>query len=888
MLKTCVRMTVLVCLAVVASASAAGAQTPPAPPATGSLIVTVVDQTGAVLPSASVTISSQEAATKAAAASPVTATSAGVARFESLAAGRYTLQVEFPGFETATVRDVRVRAGENKRSVTLRLKKVEEEVTVGRDGKTSGLDPRGNAFSTVLTREMIEALPDDPEEMEAVLKAMAPPGAQFRVDGFTGGRMPPKSQIRSIRLPRLDAFAAQNHGGMQGMMFIDIMTQPGAGPLRGSIDGSFQDDALNARNPFTVTKGDEQVRQYGMSLSGTIRPNKTSFSLNAGGTSQYVSPNLLAQLPDGSTISEALRVPSESVNFNGRFDHALNAEHAIRVSFDRNSRDSRNQGVGGFNLMSRAYRSKSDTNTLRFSESGPMGRRMFTESRLQVIWGSSNSQSAIEDTTLRVLDGFTSGGAQMRGGQNRFDLEAATDLDYVKGAHSWRTGVLVEGGRYRSDDIANYLGTYTFASLDDYRAGRPSNFTRRIGDPNITYSRWQAGLYLQDDWRVSRSLMLSAGMRAGFQTLTDDQFNLSPRVNLGWSPLRSGKLTLRAGYGYFYDWINGDLYKQTLLVDGVRQRELNVINPSYPELPTVGLTSVTNKYLWSDDLTLPASHRLNVGADRQLSANMRMNVGYTYGWGIGLLRGRNLNAPVNGVRPDSAFANVVSLVPDAETKSHAINVGWNLTLMEWKRAFFFANYTWAKNDTNTTGAFSLPANGDNLDTEWGPSGGDIRHRASFSMNMTPMTNLSVSVNARAQSGSPYNITTGRDDNRDGLFSDRPAGTSRNSARTAAQWDLGGRVSYAWGFGTRGGSTGGGPGGATVVMGGGGGGGAMAAGFGGGAADKRFRIEVYASAQNVLNRANYIGYSGVLTSKFFGQPTSVLNPRKVQVGIRFGF
>lgn len=885
MLKTASRMTVLVCLVALAASPAFGQA--PTPAAVGNLVVTVTDQTGAVLPAATVTVTGQEPATQLSTVAPAAATSTGIARFEGLPVGRYSLLVEFPGFESTTVRDVRVRAGDNRRSVTLRLKKVEEEVTVGRDGKSSGLDPRGNAFSTVLTREMIEALPDDPDEMEAVLKAMAPPGAQFRVDGFTGGRMPAKSQIRSIRLPRMDAFAAQNHGGMNGMMFIDIMTQPGAGPLRGSIDGSFQDDALNARNPFTPVKGDEQVRQYGMALSGTIRPNKTSFSMNAGGTTQYTSPNLLAVLPDGSTISDSLRMPSDSVNFNGRLDHAINGEHAIRASFDRHSRDTRNQGVGGFNLMDRAFRSKSETNTLRLSENGPLGRRMFWESRLQLAWGSSSNASAIEAPTMRVLDSFTSGGAQMRGGQNRFDVEAASDLDYVRGPHSWRVGGLIEGGRYRSDDISNYLGTYTFASLDDYRAGKPSGYTRRTGDPNITYSRWQAALYVQDDWRMTRSFMMSAGVRAGFQTLTSDQFNLSPRVNVGWSPRRDGKLTLRAGYGYFYDWVAGDLYKQTLQVDGVRQREINVVNPSYPELPTDGASSATNKYLWSDDLTLPTSHRFNVGADRQITTNMRFNVGYTYGWGRGLLRGRNLNAPIDGVRPDALFANVVSLVPDAEAKTHSVNVGWNLTMFEWKRSFFFANYTWSKSDTNTTGAFSLPANGDNLDTEWGPSGGDARHRASFSMNMSPITNLSVSLNARGQSGSPYNITTGRDDNRDGLFNDRPSGTSRNSARTDVQWDLGGRVSYAWGFGTRGQSGGGGGGGATVVH-GVGGGGAMAAGFGGGAADKRFRIEVYLSGQNLINRANYVGYSGVETSPFFGKPTSVMNPRRVQMGVRFGF
>ena len=43
-----------------------------------------------------------------------------------------------------------------------------------------------------------------------------------------------------------------------------------------------------------------------------------------------------------------------------------------------------------------------------------------------------------------------------------------------------------------------------------------------------------------------------------------------------------------------------------------------------------------------------------------------------------------------------------------------------------------------------------------------------------------------------------------------------------------------------------------------------------------------------AAQNVTNRYNYIGYSGVITSQFFGKPTNVLNPRKIELGMRFGF
>jgi hypothetical protein len=108
--------------------------------------------------------------------------------------------------------------------------------------------------------------------------------------------------------------------------------------------------------------------------------------------------------------------------------------------------------------------------------------------------------------------------------------------------------------------------------------------------------------------------------------------------------------------------------------------------------------------------------------------------------------------------------------------------------------------------------------------------------------------------------------------------------ARNSALASAQWDLGARVTYSIGFGTKP-QAAAGPGGVMIVMGGGGG---MAGGFGPGAANKRFQLQFYLAAQNVTNHYNYIGYSGVITSQFFGQPTNVLNPRKIELGMRFGF
>jgi hypothetical protein len=214
-----------------------------------------------------------------------------------------------------------------------------------------------------------------------------------------------------------------------------------------------------------------------------------------------------------------------------------------------------------------------------------------------------------------------------------------------------------------------------------------------------------------------------------------------------------------------------------------------------------------------------------------------------------------------------------------------VTLMYSFVRMDWKRTFFNVNYTWGTSETNTTGGFAIPANRDNLASEWGPGPGDIRHRLGASFSMQPVRNMTMGANLRASSGMPFNVTTGRDDNSDGVFNDRPPGTTRNSARGGAQVDLGGRLSYAWGFGTP--RQAAGPGG-TAVMIRAGEGGSLAPGFGGGAEDKRYRLEVYISGQNLLNRVNFTAYSFVMTSPFFGQPVAAAQPRRLQVGVRFGF
>jgi hypothetical protein len=860
--------------------SRAQAQTRPA-----RLIVNVADQTGAVLPGATVTVTAEDGK-----ALPDAMTGAdGTATVTGIATGRYRVTVQFPGFETGRIADVRVRAGDNRQNVVLQLEKLQDEVTVEQDKRSAAADPRGPTFGSALTREQIDALSDDPEEAKRQLQDLVGGNAVVRVDSFEGAQLPPKSQIRSIRVSR-DAFAAEFH--QAGGIYVDIVTQPGGGPVRGGVQYRLRDGSLSGRSPLTPTKGPERTQDYQTTLSGTLVKNKVGFSVSFNGTSQFTTPLLNAALTSG-TRSEALsvRTPTTYTNGSGSLDWAVTRDQIIRLGYAQNENSTNNLGIGLYDLPERAYSTNSRLHQFRVQEVGPLGRRLFMNHRLYVVRQESRSRSALEAPTIRVQDAFTSGGQQQSGGRTLTDVNQSSDIDYVRGVHSVRFGHVTDLTRYDSNAFSNYLGTYTFASLEDYEAGKPLSYTRRIGNPQIEYVNVTTGLYLQDDIRVRPGLTLSPGVRYEAQTHLSDYNNFGPRFGVTWAPLKSGKTTLRASAGIFYDWLSTGTYEQTLRVDGVRQREINIPDPSYPDPGTEGFVPPVNKYLLGNGLRAPRTVRFSGGIDQAVTRLDRVSVTYSHMTGSNLFRGNNLNAAVDGVLPDPDFINIVEVVADARSRQDTISfnfdgglaqvppiVGKSAPLLDWRRTRFFLNYTlgWQRNDTD--GDFSL-APGPQAE-EWAYANFDVRHRGSAGINTQVLRGWTTTLNLNASSGQPYTVRTGTDDNGDLVFNDRPAGVPRNTERQPGQWTLSMSSSYSIPFGRR----------ATPPPPG------IAISISGNSAptiqtvniDWRYRLTVFVQAQNLTNRANYIGYSGVMNSRFFGKPTSVASTRKIDMGITLSF
>jgi hypothetical protein len=653
---------------------------------------------------------------------------------------------------------------------------------------------------------------------------------------------------------------------------VEIITQPGIGPIRGGFNSNVRAGSLSARNPFAPEVGADHNEREGLNVGGSLKQNKSSFSVGFNHSLQYASPQLYTINPAGGTQAQTLklRAPTEQYNLSLFMDYAVTRDQTLRFGYYDNSTVRRNVGVGDYDYLERAYTAKNGLRYYRIQQAGPLGRRIFVNNRLFVGQFRNQNASAVEAPTIRVLDGFTSGGAQQRGSSYQAAFQEASDLDYIRGKHSWRTGVFLQGIRPKSSLESNYLGTFTFPDAAAFAAGTPSLYTRSIGNPYVKYFELEVGAYIQDDIRVSKGLTVSPGVRYTTQNIARWPVAWEPRFGFTWAPTPGGKTTLRGSAGIFHNFIAPSAFEQTLRLDGVHERELIIQNPSYPDPGSNGVVPATNKYVLGDT-SLPQNVRYSAGIDQNFSPQFRVNALYNYIHQTRMPRGENLNPLVNGVRPDPAFANIIETVTDATLLRHELYVNATFSLAppgpatnrprwNWRRVSGTGSYQWIRARRNAVGPFDVPPTG-NIKDDWGNGPGDLPFWASLNVNSTQLRNLNVGISWQGNSGYPYMETTGVDNNGDGILNDRPAGVGLWSLRGTAQSTVSSRIAYTLTPGKPAGTPN---------------------------ADIRYRMVLFMNVNNVTNHSNYGGFSGTMTSPFFMQPRSVNNPRRIDFGMNVNF
>jgi hypothetical protein len=788
----------------------------------------VADESGAVIPGAQVSLIDARGKQRNAVAG-----SSGEFVIPNVMPGTYTLRVSFKGFDTYVNTDLEVTASSSAPlKITLKVQPVSAETEVTANGAGVSVEPDQNMNVTVLDEDFIQTLPDNEDDLRDFLQALAGPaagganggqgGAQIYVDGFEGGRLPPRDAILQIRINQNPFSAEFAHPGISR---IDIITKPGSDQWHGGGTFSLRNSALDARNAFAIEKPELDQQRYTFLLSGPIVPQKASFFANFERRQLDGSGVVNAVTLDGPFVAN-VPAPTHSTFFGLRTDYFLNPKNTLNVSYNYHASESDNQEFGvrfggnfggssgsQFTLPERGSDATNTNHTLQISETYLINANLIHESRLRYQHEVSTATADTQGVAINVLDSFNGGGSPCCPSKTRLDqLDWQDYLTWTHKKHTIKGGFQLEYDNDRNLAATNFNGTYTFSSLVQYSnvingievpldptdpnsplvAARPTQFTINRGDPLVRYNQYEAAWFVQDDFRLRPNLTLSFGLRHEFQSHLQDKINFAPRFGIAWSPFADRKTTIRLGGGIFFARLTSSLYEDTLRYNGTTVQSIVIRNPLYPD-PFAGtpLVDPGNTMIRTLEPNLEAPYVINFmgSIEHQLPRGFLISASYIFTRGVHQLRSRNINAPLPDslLRPDPGEGNVYQIESSASSLYEGLMVHID---RRFGRSFtLFSNYTLSHTMNDSDGPLSLPEDNYNLRSEWGPASTERRNYLFLGGSVSLPHGLRLTPFVVASSGGPFNITTGFDDNLDTVINDRPAGIDRNSSLPASLYPL---------------------------------------------------------------------------------------------------
>ena len=808
----------------------------------GSLRGQVTDPSGAAVAGATVAVLPAEGTS-----STATTNRDGIFEVKPLAPGKYTVQVFAPGFAQFSVKDVAIAAGSPMvLNVHLAIQEQQERVIVS--DSTTQLDTSGgsNANSLTLKGKDLEALSDDPDELQDELTALAGPsagpnGGQIYIDGFTAGQLPPKSSIREIRLNQ-NPFSAEYD--KLGYGRIEILTKPGTDKFHGQLLINGNDSAFNSRNPFegdAVQPGYHSVL-YSGNIGGPIS-KKASFFFNLDRRNldeiSIVSAPALDANFNPVQFTDAVPNPRTRTNLTPRVDYQLSSSNTLTARYQYFRENEINNGVSQFSLPTQGFNELNTEHTLQISDTKTLNERTINETRFQYVRSSSSEAVLNTAPTVNVGGAFTGGGnyqGNLLQTTNGYEIQNYTSIAASK--HFIKFGVRARIDNDSTDKLTGFNGSFTFNSLTNYQitqqdlqagftpvqiradcrstdiTGKPvappvcggaSQFALTTGNSRLQNNYADLGFYAQDEWRLRPNITVNYGLRYEWQNQLNDKGGLAPRLGVAWgigkTKQGSPKAVIRAGFGVFYDRFKQQYLEQAQLLNGITQQSFIVTNPDfYPNLPTLAQLAAaqTSPTVYQVDPNLKNPYTIQSGVTLEKQLGKIANVAFTYlnSRGVHALLLRNINAPlppnyVLADRPLGGDTNIYQYESGGDFKQNQFIV--NGTVRAGARLSLFGYYTlnYANSDTTGVSGFSnqavigFPSNQYDLALDYGRAIYDIRQRLFFGGSIALPYRFRISPFLIASSGVPFNVTSGRDSNNDSLFTDRPTYAEFQTALASA-------------------------------------------------------------------------------------------------------
>ena len=771
------------------------AQTP-----TGRLHGQVTDPTGAVIPGAGITVKNSSGLV-------VSATSDGVGSYDvkNLAPGKYTVSVTAKGFAPAN-QEVEIVAGQEKKAdIALEIVVKEESIDVQSDAAKVSTAADNNASSVVISGKDLDALSDDPDELQSELQALAGPsagpnGGQIYIDGFTGGQLPPKSSIREIRINQ-NPFSAQYD--RMGFGRIEILTKPGTDKVHGQFFFNDNHSFMDALNPFAATEPDFSTQMVSGNVGGPLS-KKASYQINVERRNINEAAVVLpAAFAAANVPVVGVLNPRVRTNLSSRLDYQLAASNTLMVRYQFTHNHEENNGIGQLALPSQGFNQTGNENQIQVSDTQILSPHAINETRFEWERGNTDQNALVLGPTINVLGQFTEGGNPLGLSSvisNHYELQNYTSIN--KGNHFLRLGGRLRATANSSTSTQNFNGTFTFGAtkdpvtqqpitpLDNFKNGQPTQLTILTGNPLIENTFVDAGLYLEDDWKVHPNMTLSYGLRFETQNGIQDHGDWAPRIGFAWGlggkKNAAPKTVIRTGFGMFYDRFAQNLIMQAERLNGINQRQVTIqvkdndtspanlanqallasLFAAYPNPPSPSALAATSTTTYAIDpaLRTPYTIQFAGSVERQISKAATLTGTYLHSHGVHQLFSRVVSvSPV----PQYQFESGGVFNQNQLIANFNMRAGAKLTI------FSFYMFSHANSDTAGAGSFaSDPTKG--ISADYGRAAFDVRHRLFFGGTVSLPHGFRVSPFMVANSGAPFNIIAGQDLNGDSIFNDRPS------------------------------------------------------------------------------------------------------------------